>query len=160
MMLLRELVAFTERHLFLVSVWCVFFFIVVYNFIIGYVFGYFEISCDKVVFLINKRNAVVLDIRSSNEYLSGHIINSINVKIEDIKYGVVFSMSDWVKNKRSPLIIVHDVCRGWSLFALRRHLKKLGYMEVYLLKGGILSWEENFPLFLKTNKIGANQKRE
>lgn len=136
---------FIKQHVILVVIWIFLLIMVFYSIIINWISNHFEISCDKLVSLINKKNAVVIDIRNRNDYDSGYIMNSINIPFSDIKNKIVFS---YKKFKDMPLIIVDNSTR--SLYSTRKYLNKLGFVEVYILKGGINNWKNHdFPLLSK-----------
>ncbi len=91
--------------------------------------------------LINRENAVVLDLREANAFREGHIIGSKN-----------FPESEFERNaqkleqyRSQPIILVDAMGAKASVAALR--LKKLGFEKVNILKGGISAWKSaNMPV--------------
>lgn len=136
---------FIKQHLILVIVWCLLLIIIFYSIIINWIRGRYEVSCNTLILLINKKNAVIIDIRNQSDYDSGYIIDSVNIPFKNIKNYNIISLK---KFKDRPLIIVGDYIK--ALFSVRKYLITLGFLEVYVLNGGINNWKNNnFPLLFK-----------
>lgn len=100
------------------------------------------VGANAVISLINKENAVVVDIRSADKFKKGHITDAINLLHIDIKNGSIKTIE---KYKNNPLIIVDD--NGMSANASAELLIKLGFIDVSVLKDGIAGWDGyNLPL--------------
>ncbi|MEI4269776.1 MAG: rhodanese-like domain-containing protein [Candidatus Dasytiphilus stammeri] len=102
------------------------------------------ISCTEATLLMNKQSAQVIDIRPPQEYYQGHIYNSINILSSNIKKGY---WQELVKYKSYPIIIVGSGRNNIeeNQFALK--IKKLGFLKIYILEGGIMGWnKEHLPL--------------
>lgn len=80
-------------------------------------------------------NAVLLDVRTREEYASGHIEGSRNLPLDEID-----RVDSVVKDKSTPLY-VHCLSGGRSARAAA-YLKGKGYREVYDI-GGIGSYTGN-----------------
>ena len=91
--------------------------------------------------LINREEAVVVDVRSMNDFSNGHIINAINLPINGFK-----DQLGKLKKYQERPIIIH--CRsGAQSGAAGKALRKEGFTKVYELKGGILAWQSaNLPV--------------
>ena len=88
----------------------------------------------EAVNLINRENAVVIDIRDSNSYLDGHIAKARNIPGNQIEKSI-----DKLKAfKDRPVIIV--CMRGQSSMQVAAKLRKLGFEKAQSLKGGMLAW--------------------
>ncbi|WP_159715030.1 rhodanese-like domain-containing protein [Blochmannia endosymbiont of Camponotus nipponensis] len=141
----QEIAIFLQQHTILSVVWMVLLIAVLYTTINSWLCRYSEILRDTAIFLINKKNAIVIDIRSQDDYRLGHIANSVNISIEDIKNGNIYKLKRFRKH---PLIVVHD--NNILAHSMKQRLCKLKFEEVYVLHGGIVGWKaENFPLLLK-----------
>lgn len=79
----------------------------------------------------------LIDVRTPEEFQSGHIVNANNINIYDSNFENEISKLD----KEKPVLVY---CRsgGRSSTASNR-LKDLGYKFVYDLEGGITSWNDN-----------------
>lgn len=102
--------------------------------------GVYNISPQELAQLINHENAVTIDIRSQEEYLSGHIINSLNISAEAITKNPKLLE----KYKIKPIIFIDKT--GRESQKLAAFMMKNSY-NVYSLVGGISTWvNEQLPL--------------
>ncbi len=94
--------------------------------------------------LINRRDALVVDVRSAADYAKGHIIRAKNLPMN----GFSKQIQTLQKYKDKPIIVC---CRSGSQSSLAcQQLRKAGFQEVYNLQGGLLAWENaNLPLTRK-----------
>lgn len=94
--------------------------------------------------LINREDAVVLDVRSDGEFNQGHIVNAVNIPQKT----VAEQLSKLEKYRSRPII---TACRnGQSAAGVGNTLRKNGFEQVYNLAGGLLAWEgANLPLVKK-----------
>ncbi len=94
--------------------------------------------------LINREDAVVLDIRSDGEFSQGHIVNAVNVPQKSLEE----QLSKLEKYRDRPIIIA---CRnGQTAVGVGNRLRKHGFEQVYNLAGGLGAWEgANLPLVKK-----------
>lgn len=91
--------------------------------------------------MINKQNALVIDVRSKSAFDQGHISGSVQVDMADLNK----DHPALVSSGERPIIVVcalgHRASRAVS------QLKKDGFTTVYLLRGGIAAWKkEQMPL--------------
>lgn len=95
--------------------------------------------------LINRRDAVVVDVRPSADFAKGHIINAISIPMNGFKKQIPTTLQ---KHKGKPIV---TVCRSGSQSSMAcQQLRKQGFEEVFNLRGGLLSWESaNLPLTRK-----------
>jgi len=89
----------------------------------------------------NHDDALVLDLRSENEYQDGHIINSVNIPLGFLESRI----SEIQKYKSSPVILV---CQsGNRSLQAASTLKKQAFENLYNMSGGIMAWKNaNLPL--------------
>ena len=96
-----------------------------------------KLSCDELTKLLNNSKITLIDLRTAEEFNSGHIVTAKNLSLEDIeKFNI--------KND-NPFVAY----AGTDSDALKAALKfsKLGIQKVFYLEGGIQSWiENNMPL--------------
>jgi rhodanese-related sulfurtransferase len=98
---------------------------------------YKEITPAQLTQFINRDEGVVIDIRSKDEFKQGHITGAVHVLPSDIKSGSIPSLE---KHKENPITVV---CKsGQTAVESANLLAKAGFEQVYLLKGGLLSWSE------------------
>jgi rhodanese-related sulfurtransferase len=100
-----------------------------------------EVGPAEAVTLINRRDAVVLDVRDAAEYKSGHITNARNVPEAELDA----RSKELDKVKAKPIIV--SCGRGNRSAAIAAKLRKLGFAEVVSLRGGLAAWQQaNMPL--------------
>ena len=99
------------------------------------------IPAQEAVSLINRAGAVVVDIRSAEDFAAGHIIDAVHFPLADLPKG-----GDKLKKLTGKPIIV--CCMSGNLAAqAARELKSQGLAPVHALKGGISAWRaENLPI--------------
>lgn len=86
--------------------------------------------------LINRENAVVIDMRERESFNAGHIVNALNIPQKD-----VLTSDKLKKLQAKPLIIV---CKqGHNSTAIASKMRKQGFKTVCVLKGGIDAWKES-----------------
>lgn len=95
-----------------------------------------RVSASDAVQLINKHDAVVVDIREPDEFAVAHVINSRNVPLKELDTRV----KELARFKEKPVIVACDTgnrSRGGAAA-----LRKLGFTQVYTLAGGLGAWQQ------------------
>ena len=95
-----------------------------------------EIDSDELTEFLQINDAILVDVRRDDEFINGHIENSINID---------YMSEEFVENtkrldKNMPIILYCRSGRRSYLSAIK--LSENGFKEVYNLEGGILSWIE------------------
>lgn len=86
--------------------------------------------------LINRENALVVDLSSTSEFEKGHIPGSKNVQPSQFDP----ENKQLVAAKAMPVVAV---CRtGQASANAAKRLKQAGFEQVYWLDGGILAWQQ------------------
>lgn len=99
---------------------------------------------QQAVMLINRQDAVVVDIREKKEFDEGHIVDAINIPLAKLKQRV----TELKKFKDKPVIVVCKL--GQQSADAARTLKEEGHNQVYRLSGGITEWKsQSLPLVQK-----------
>lgn len=103
-----------------------------------------KISAQGAVNLINRDEAVVVDIRDRKDFNEGRITGAINIPLNSIK-----SRASELKKFKDKQIIVADKMGQHSSMAVKQ-LNAEGYTNVVRLDGGIADWKgNNLPLVKK-----------
>ena len=94
------------------------------------------VNTVEATMLINKQDALVLDVREQKDFDAGHILNARNVPLTQLTERV----SELAKFKDKP-VIVHCATGQKSGGALAI-LKQQGFNNVINLNGGYAAWKQ------------------
>jgi rhodanese-related sulfurtransferase len=98
--------------------------------------GVNEIGTLDATQLMNRKNAIVLDVREGSEFATGHIKGSRNIPLKELDT----RLEELKKFKDKPIIVS---CRtGARSGAAIRALRKHEFAQVFQLKGGLAAWEQ------------------
>lgn len=91
--------------------------------------------------LINRSEALVLDVRSDDEYKDGRILDAVHIPL-----GLLGNRLQELDKFRGRPIVVS--CRSGSRSRQAcAMLKKSGFDQLYVLDGGVMAWQNaNLPL--------------
>lgn len=139
---MQDIMQFAGSHTILSLAWVVLLVLVIVTTVKGMFSKIKTISRGEATRLINKEEAVVVDVRGRDDYRKGHISNAINVLAADIKKG---SFGELEKHKAQPIIVV--CANGTSAAEPAAQLSAAGFENVSVLKDGVSGWSgENLPL--------------
>ncbi|GGE54142.1 sulfurtransferase [Streptosporangium jomthongense] len=103
-----------------------------------------KISAQGAVSLINRDEAIVVDIRDRKEFAEGRITGSVNIPLSSLK-----SRAAELKKHKDKQIIVADKMGQHSAMAVKQ-LNAEGFANVVRLNGGVSDWKaSNLPLVKK-----------
>ncbi|WCE06104.1 rhodanese-like domain-containing protein [Pseudoxanthomonas sp. JBR18] len=96
--------------------------------------GYAGLRPAQLTGLMNAENALVVDLSASGDFEKGHIPGSKNLSGKfDPKHKLLAGAGE------RPVVLV---CRnGQSSSTAAAQLKKAGFTKVYVLEGGVASWQ-------------------
>jgi len=104
-----------------------------------------NLSPAEATLLMNREDALVLDVRETGEWGSGHITGARHITLAQLDK----RLSELDKFKEKPIIVV--CATGNRSSAACGQLKKRGFDKVYSLGGGIASWRDSsLPLTTKS----------
>ena len=95
-----------------------------------------QMNSDELIEFIELNDAVLVDVRTEDEYNSGYIESSLNIDY----FSNEFSVNADKLDKTIPIILYCRSGKRSSMSASK--ISKLGFKEIYNLKGGILEWIE------------------
>ncbi len=95
-----------------------------------------QVGALEAVQLINRRDALMLDVRDKAEYAAGHIPNARNIPEGELSG----RLREIEKFKSRPVVI--NGMSGARAASVCGLLRKNGFGEAYALSGGIRSWAE------------------
>ena len=139
---MEQLIEFAGNHLMLVIALFVIAGALAWNLAAGG--GKNNIPPHEATTLINREEAVVIDVRPIADYNKGHIVDAINLPINGFKNQI----KQLEKHRQKPVIVS---CRSGNQSQMAcRQLRKAGFEKVYNLRGGVFAWQSaNLPLTRK-----------
>jgi rhodanese-related sulfurtransferase len=100
----------------------------------GLIHGGNSVNPTAATLLINRSKAIVIDVRTAEEFAKGHLARSKNIVINQLP-----SDLESLKIAKSlPIILVCDT--GTRSSSMIQKIKAAGYAEVFNLEGGIKAW--------------------
>lgn len=127
---------FLESNLIMVSITMISGYMLFWSFFGNRLRGIKEVDTVGATNLVNRKNALVLDVREQSEYDLGHIINSRLISLGALKERV----GELEKYRERPIVVV---CRSGSRSeSATAFLNKQGFAEVYSLSGGVMAWQK------------------
>jgi len=136
-----QFVEFLGNHLALSAMWLV---------SLGAIIFYHQrtassaVGPQQAVMLINRKDAVVVDVREKKEFEAGHIVDSINIPLAKLKQRI----TELKKHKEKPVVVVGK--QGQQSGDAAKTLEEAGHIEVVRLAGGITEWKsQSLPLVQK-----------
>ena len=136
-----------EFNLFLIDYW--YFSVPLFFFL--FLFAYSEmnkggkkIEPNELTRLVNKENAILIDLRKKEDYENGHIMTALNYPHHEFDN----QMHELDKFKERPIILVCDMGRNSA--NIGEKLKKAEFEKTFRLNGGMMTWtQENLPVVQK-----------
>ncbi len=94
-----------------------------------------SLAPHAVTLLINREDAVVIDVREENEYVQGHILNALHIPLSSLKD----KLKSLERYREQPLVVV---CLSGARSTTASHtLRNNGFTKVYNLSGGMMAWQ-------------------
>ena len=131
-----ELLAFAGRHMYLSLGFVGLTVAIVYTEVASLFRGYKALRPAELTALINRDNALVIDLSASGEFEKGHIAGSRSVQVSQFD-----PESKLLANAKALPVVA--VCRtGQASADAAKRLKKAGFEQVYWLDGGVQAWQQ------------------
>lgn len=89
---------------------------------------------DEVTELINHEKALIVDLRDKAIFEKGHIVNAIQMELDHVSQNTRLK-----KHEKAPIVMV--CADGLRSAKAARILKKEGFAQVFVLKGGLVTWQ-------------------
>lgn len=133
---MQQLIEFITNHIILFSALVVVLVLIVQN-LLASSGGKSSVAPLRATQMINREEAVVVDVRPLADFNKGHIVNAINIPTSALKNQI----SQVAKHKGKPIIVV---CRsGAQSSAACKVLRDAGIEQVYNLQGGMMAWQSD-----------------
>jgi rhodanese-related sulfurtransferase len=95
-----------------------------------------QVGALEAVQLMNRRDAVMLDVRDAEEYAAGHVPHARNIPLAQLGD----RLRELEKLKSRPIVIIGDL--GARSAKVSGALQKIGFTDVFALRGGLRGWVE------------------
>lgn len=93
-----------------------------------------SVSAQQLVDLVNRENALVLDVRDRKEYEAGHIVHAVNIPFASLNG----RLDELKKHKERAIVIACKM--GQHSGTAGTLLRKNGFQNVVRLTGGLAEW--------------------
>ena len=130
-----RILEFTGNNTVLVLVLMISFFVLVFSELRRKASGMVAVEPTDAVRLINN-DGVVLDLRSSEAFARGHIVNAKNIPYDELEA----HKEKIARFKDRPIVAVCDA--GTTSTRAVAALRNAGFESVYGLKGGMNAWSQ------------------
>lgn len=106
-----------------------------------------KISTQRAIHLLNKEQAVIVDLRSKTTFEAGHIADALSCPLAEFSA----CLQKLERYKKQPLILV--CANGLESRKAGEILHKEGYASVQLLEGGMNAWRDaHLPITTQSQK--------
>lgn len=138
-----QLIEFAGNHTLLVTAFLVILALTVWN-LVANPGAKGSVDAVGATQMINREDALVIDVRPMADYNKGHIVDAMNVPLNGLKN----QLGQLEKHKQRPIIVN---CRSGNQSQLAcKQLREAGFEKVYNLRGGIMGWQAaNLPVTRK-----------
>lgn len=96
--------------------------------------GASRVDPQQATRLMNKEQALVIDLRDNNAFSQGHIVGAKNIPHTRLSQEI----ADLAKYKSKPVILICDLGRNSASSGTL--MRKQGFEKVVMLSGGIQAW--------------------
>lgn len=134
---MKQFFEFVINHWMLWLAFLLLIIIILFEEVRGRVQGIPRVQAQDLTKMINREDAVVIDVRDSNAFLKGHIIGSINIPHTQMDA----SIDKLKKFEGRPIVLV--CATGQTAPQEGVKLRDKGFDKVYFLSGGIAHWKES-----------------
>lgn len=141
---MQQFIEFFGNHIPLFAAFLTVLLLLVANEVHGSLTGGKKLGPLEAVRMINDRDPVVVDVRTASDFKKGHLINALNIPLAKLEERA----GEIGKDKARPVILYCAL--GGSTTEAAAKLRKLGYAEVYPIRGGLNGWlQSNLPVTAK-----------
>jgi len=95
-----------------------------------------EIGAIQATQLVNRQNALMLDVRETQEYEGGRVPNAVHLPLSQLA-----ERGEEIRRFSARPVIAYCE-RGTRSRSAATALTKLGFAQVYTLRGGLRAWAE------------------
>jgi rhodanese-related sulfurtransferase len=95
-----------------------------------------SVSAFEATQLINREDALVLDVRDASEYAKGHVLGAKSAPLGELEKRA----ADLARHKDKPVIVVCE--SGNRSAGAAAQLRRLGFARACSLAGGLPAWQQ------------------
>lgn len=145
---MQEFTAFLQENLLLTLAWVGIAAALIASIVKEKMASYTLVTPSEATMLINRHEGVFIDLRTREDFRSGHITDALHLTAKEIKDDQLSKIENL---KSTPIILV---CKtGQTAMENANLLAKAGFEKVNVLKDGLISWNEaNLPLVKNKKK--------
>lgn len=130
-----QLIEFAGNNIVLAGIWVALVGMLIYSYVITWTSSIKALNTHDATMLMNKDEAVILDIRPAKDFKTGHILNARQLKPEEIREKNFKKLEN---SKDKPIIVV--CAMGNQARNTANALVKDGFANVSILDGGMNAW--------------------
>ncbi|KZY96735.1 MULTISPECIES: rhodanese-like domain-containing protein [Thalassolituus] len=132
-----QYIEFVVNHWWLVGIWAAFLIALLWD---NNRRNGQTVSTAEATTMINRQNALVLDIRDKADFKAGHLVNAVNIPYASLAQ----RMNELDKERERPIVLV---CKtGQTVSMAGKMLREKGFNAVRM-KGGMMEWNsQNLPV--------------
>jgi rhodanese-related sulfurtransferase len=93
-----------------------------------------SLSLNQAVLLINREKPMILDTREATSFLSGHLLNALQISDSKLPTKLKKLKPD------TPILLI--TTQGKIAYKTRKMLKLQGFSKIFYLEGGIQAWQQ------------------
>jgi len=114
-----------------------------------------ELSTAEAIFLINRREPLIIDVSNSTDHARGHILNALHMPPSRIEAG----NKELLKSTERPVLVY---CKNGQVSPqMAAKLVGLGFEEVNVLRGGLAQWTaDQQPVVRPRGSSGKSQGKK
>ena len=131
-----RVIEFAGNNIVLAGVWVALVAMLIFSYVSSLTSSIKEVSTHDATLMINKEDAVVLDIRAQKEFKAGHILGARQIKPEALREKNFNTLEN---SKDKPIIVV--CAMGNQARGTANAMSKAGFSKVSVLKGGMNAWQ-------------------
>ncbi len=133
---MQDIVLFMQHHSALVAIFVIVLILLFVLELIKFKRGASRLTPGQATQLINHSNAVVVDVRNHEAFLSGHIVNAISLPLSELNNKI----KKIEKFKAQPIIVICGT--GIEAAKAANLLAQQGFSQAQVLSGGIRGWRD------------------
>ncbi len=138
---MQEYIDFLSANPMLSIAWVVIAAMLIHSLIKDKLTGVKSVTTQEATLMINKQDALIVDVRSQEDYKKGHIVDAKNITLSQIEQGNFTGIEN---HKQTPIIVVCE--SGTRSASACAKLVKAGFVQVNNLVSGMSGWSSaNLP---------------